>query len=165
MSDNPLTENTRKERFSLAYIQAVAARAGFLVTEPKVDVDSVDGILCSTQGKRPKIDFQVKCTSLDVLKSDHLAFPLKLKNYEDFRADRLNPIILIVVLLPELESEWLSQSEDQLVMRRCGYWLSLQGQPAIPNSSQVTVRLPRTQQFGVEQLNGLMMKAEIGPLV
>ena len=29
-----MDENDRKERFSLAYISAVAAHAGFLVTEP-----------------------------------------------------------------------------------------------------------------------------------
>ena len=36
--------NTRKERFSLAYINAVAAQAGYQVVEPPVDRDSVDGV-------------------------------------------------------------------------------------------------------------------------
>ena len=164
MTGTTISDNTRKERLSLAYIQAVAARAGFLVVEPKVDLDSVDGMLRSTTGKRPQIDFQAKCSSQDLLKADHVAFPLKLKNYEDLRADRTNPLILIVVLLPEDEAGWLSQSEDELVKRRCGYWLSLQGQPAVSNASQVTVKLPRIQLFDVQQLSGLMSRAETGPL-
>lgn len=164
MSGTPFPENTRKERLSLAYIHAVAARAGFQVLEPKVDFDSVDGILRSTTGKRPQIEFQAQCTSQDLLKADHLAYPLKLKNYEELRAERVNPIILIVVLLPEQEADWLSHSEDELVMRRCGYWLSLYGEPAVSNTSQVTVKLPRTQMFGVEQLSQLMARAETGPL-
>lgn len=38
--------NDKKTRFSLAYINAVEACAGFDVVEPKVDIDSVDG-MCS----------------------------------------------------------------------------------------------------------------------
>ena len=37
--------NSQKERVSLAYIEAVASCAGYQVTEPKVDRDSVDGKL------------------------------------------------------------------------------------------------------------------------
>lgn len=39
--------NTQKERFSLAYIAAVAAKAGFDLVEPPVDTDSIDGALIS----------------------------------------------------------------------------------------------------------------------
>ena len=42
--------NQCKARFSLAYIGAVAARAGYQVCEPVVDDDSVDGILIGQAG-------------------------------------------------------------------------------------------------------------------
>ena len=54
-------------------------------------------------------------------------FPLSLKNYDDLRSDSWAPRLLIVVLLPTEEEEWLVHSEDELRMRHCGYWLSLAG--------------------------------------
>ena len=161
----PFSSNTSKERFSLAYIQAVAARAGYDVLEPKVDIDSVDGLLRSTVGRRPQIDFQAKATSRSVLQSSHVAYPLKLKIYEDLRVETVNPRILIIVLLPDDESEWMTHSEDELIMRRCGYWVSLRGEAAVQNTYQVTVKLPRTQLFDVAQLRDLMARAEIGPVL
>ena len=165
MSDNPFSGNTLKERFSLAYIQAVAARAGYGVMEPKVDVDSVDGLVRSSVGRRPQIEFQAKATSGIELRPDHLPFPLKLKNYDDLRAETVNPRILIVVLLPDHEQDWMSHSEDELIMRRCGYWLSLSGQPAVTNTAQVTEKVPRSQLFSADQLKELMTRASTGPLV
>jgi hypothetical protein len=67
----------RMECLSRAYIQAVAAYAGFQVSKPDVDDDSIDGIIMSRIGKRPRIEFQLKATSQDVLKADHLAFPFQ----------------------------------------------------------------------------------------
>ena len=52
--------NDKKERFSLAYIAAVAAHAGFHVATPELDRDSIDGILVCGDGKRPRIEFQAK---------------------------------------------------------------------------------------------------------
>ena len=47
--------NTRKERFSLAYINAVATYANCEVLEPQVDRGSVDGFLVRA-GQRPRPD-------------------------------------------------------------------------------------------------------------
>jgi hypothetical protein len=163
MTGTPFHPNTRKERYSLAYVQAVAARAGLEVMEPKVDIDSVDGILRSTVGKRPQIDFQVKASAQELLRDDHLNFSLKLKNYDDLRAQTVNPRILIVVMLPSCEADWMSHTEEELVIRKCGYWVSLRGLPEIPNTTSITIKLPRSQLFGFEQLSALMVKAEVGP--
>ncbi len=35
------------------------------------------------------------------------------------------PRILVVIVVPELLDEWIAQTEENLVMRRCGYWFSL----------------------------------------
>ena len=102
--------NTRKERFSLAYINAVATYADCEVIEPKVDRGSVDGIL-----KRATISetigFQAKATSRDVMSSDGnvVHFELPIRDYDNLRVERL-PFILIVVLLPDDETEWLTQT-------------------------------------------------------
>ena len=157
--------NTRKERFSLAYIAAIAARAGFEFLESSDDFDSIDGLLRSAQGRRPKIEFQAKATSRDLVRADHIAFPLGLKNYDELRIETITPRLLFVVILPNDEEQWLSQSQDELILRHCGYWQSLRGMPDVVNEHSVTVRLPRTQIVSVEQISALMAKAELGPVL
>lgn len=159
----PQSLNTRKERFSLAYIHAVAARAGYELLETRVDIDSADGVLRSTTGRRPSIDFQAKATSRQNIQDGSLAFPLPMKNYDDLRAETVNPRILIVVILPHDEADWMVHNEDQLILRRCGYWLSLRERPKLVNQARVTVHIPRTQVFDPSQLGHMMDRAALGP--
>lgn len=154
--------NTIKERFSLAFIEAVASKAGFYVDEPRVDYDSVDGTLKADFGRRPRIDFQAKATSQDIVRQRNLHFPLPIKNYDDLRTDPINPRLLIVVLMPEDDSEWLSQSSEELCLRHCAYWTSLRGRPPTRNRSTVTIQIPVGNIFSSEQLSELMRKAERG---
>lgn len=108
-----------KERFSIAYIEAVASQAGYHVTEPAVDHDSVDGILMGDSRSRPRIDFRAKATSQDVLRESHISFPLPIKNYNDLRAGSRTPRILIVALIPSEVAEWTKHSRDELCLRHC----------------------------------------------
>lgn len=139
--------NTRKERFSVAYINAVATRAGYQMVEPPVDRDSVDGVLMGDSGRRPRIEFQAKATSRDLIRGERVAFPLSIKNYDDLRADVQTPRILIVVLMPDNETEWLAQTDEELCLRCCGYWLSLADRPPVVNSDNVTVHIPLANVF------------------
>lgn len=156
--------NNRKERFSLAYIGAVAAYAGFDLVEPKVDCDSIDGVLISHAGRRPRLEFQAKATARDLVGDEHVTFPLPAKNYEDLRVDVIIPRLLILVVLPEHEEDWLNHSEDALILRHCGYWHSLAGQPERENTTSVTVHIPRAQRFDPSTLQHLMNQADPGAL-
>lgn len=152
------------ERFSIAYISAVAARAGFEVVEPQVDRQSVDGKIISSIGRCPTLDFQAKATTVAELRDLELPYALPVKNYRDLRKVEITtPRILIVVSMPRNEKEWLSQTEEHLCMRKCGYWLSLYGSADIENASSITVHLPRHQIFDADQLCELMRRAEKGP--
>ena len=154
--------NTRKERFSLAYINAVATYADCDVLEPRVDRGSVDGILKRTAISET-IGFQAKATSRNVMSSggDALRFPLPIRDYNNLRVEK-HPFILIVVLLPDEETEWLTQTDDKLCLRRCGYWLSLVGHNPVPNRNGVTVRIPKTNVFSSAQLTDMMDKVARG---
>ena len=165
MSLSAMQPNTLKERFSLAYINAVVSRAGFELHETKIDIDSIDGFVNSSAGLRPQIGFQAKATSQNFMRDDVIALPLPRKNYEDLRAETVNPRLLIVVVMPEAETEWLQQTEDSLVLRRCGYWMNLRGMPFSENSTSMTVEVPRKQIFDVGQLADLMHRAEQGPVL
>ena len=157
-----MTRNMQMEQFCLAYIRAVAAQAGYQVARPELDTDSVDGILMAGFGSRPQVHFQAKATSRDIVRDSVLHFPLPVKNYDDLRADVINPRMLIVLLMPEESGEWLEQTEDALCLRRCAYWLSLEGCPTVTNTRSVTVHVPVSNTFNSDQLRELMNRADEG---
>lgn len=153
--------NKQKEQFSIAYIRAVVAAAGFNIGKMDIDEDSIDLSIASSRyflAVRASIDVQLKCTADErVLRQEFIHFPLKIKNYDDLRTARL-PHALVVVLVPPNVEDWLIQTEQEMVMRRCGYWLSLAGQPEVQNQASVTVKIPRTQQFTAGALKDMMKR-------
>lgn len=155
-----MSDNQRKSRFSLAWIEAVAAVAGYHLSEPPVDEDSIDGTLAGREGRRPRLEFQAKATTAATLADGHLLFDLPVKNYNDLRIETLVPRVLIVVQVPQAESEWLQQSEAGLLLRHCGYWLSLLGMPETANQGTVRVRLPLANRFEPAALRELMNRCE-----
>ncbi len=142
-------------------MRGVAAVAGFTVYQPEVDDDSID-LGLAARGRHgtlrsPRLELQVKGTGRDLLRDDGVRYPLKLKNYRDLRgSDLLVPRILVVVVVPSRIDAWLSQTEEELALRRCGYWLSLRRHQPKPNVASVTVVLPRQQLFSVAALRGMM---------
>ncbi|MBD2184115.1 DUF4365 domain-containing protein [Planktothrix sp. FACHB-1355] len=153
--------NQQKEQFSNAYLQAVASVAGYSLYKPAVDDDSVDWGIAARGGtgriRSPRLELQLKSTSRDVLDDSYVRYPLKLKNYDELRMDNFAiPRILVVVLLPENLADWIQQSEQELCIRYCAYWLSLRGMPQTQNTATVTVSLPRSNLFTVSALQSLM---------
>ncbi len=112
---------------------------------------------------RPTIGIQLKATASAKWTDDNLVFVLPRKNYDDLRADRISPAILIVMELPLAEKDWLSCSEDRLVLRRSAWWMSLRGFPETDTNSK-TVHVPKSQMFTPESLVVMMEKARGGAL-
>ena len=159
-----MSPNMQMEQFSLAYIRAVAAQAGYRIGVAEPDWDSMDGVLISDTGRRPRIEFQAKATGRDIFTRDgNLSFPLDVGNYNNLRVPTpIIPRILIVVLVPSDIDDWLSQSESELCLRRCAYWTSLEGYQAVPNSSTVNITIPANRIFNREQLDSMMESADGG---
>lgn len=155
-----MNSNTQMSRFSLSYIEAVASCAGFQVVETKVDHDSVDGVLISDFGRRPRVEFQAKATARDLVRETHIHFPLTIKNYDDLRIEAINPRILVVLIMPQATEEWIHQTNVELCLRHCAYWMSLKGEPASSNTSSITVEVPMAQVFDSDQLTGMMQRTE-----
>jgi hypothetical protein len=113
-----MTIDDQKEQFSFAYARAVAAVAKVAVSEPAVDDDSVDLEFKLKGGggafRSPQLGAQVKCTETANVHQDHIAYALKLKNYEELRpTNLLVPRILIVVTVPDDLNDWLNHSEQE----------------------------------------------------
>lgn len=158
-----LDANDHKEEFSLAYIHAVAAAAGFCTDKPGRDY-GVDLRITGAGPRRcasyPTLDLQVKATSGDVVKGDEIVFPLPVKNYDDLRwaGGRSAPFLLVVVIVPVASGDWVAETEEELAMRRCGYWVSLRGMPKTSNTATIDIVLPRSQPFWTPGLEELMIR-------
>ena len=157
-----MTPAKQMEQISLTYVRAVASQAGYQVTIPESDNDSVDGVLMAQFGRRPRIEFQAKSTTRDVLRNGIIYFPLPIKNYEELRVESWVPRILVVMLMPRDNAARLSQTTTELCLYHCTYWLSLASMPARPNTSNVTVEIPTSNIFDRGQLDALMNRANEG---
>jgi len=154
-----LSLNDRKERFSLAYIEAVAAQAGFMVERAGLDRDSRDGTIVARGSRRPKLDFQAKAHAA-VPPDDPAAtipFDLPMNNYDDLRSlDALVPALLFVVLVPSDPSTWFEVGQQEARLRHIGFWASLRGLDAKPNASTRRIWIPATQRLDAATLVEIM---------
>ncbi|MBV6627310.1 MAG: DUF4365 domain-containing protein [Rivularia sp. (in: Bacteria)] len=159
--------NIQKEEFSYAYIYAIVSAAGysFQIANRPLDIGGIDIIISGEEQEYslypPRLEVQVKSTSTAVIDNEFVRYPLKLKNYNELRKSKtLVPKILVIILLPDNPEEWVNQSEEELCLRRCGYWLSLRGQPETQNAESVTVYLPRQQLFTVSAVKNIIEQIE-----
>ena len=150
--------NDQKEQFSLAYVRAVAACAGYKIEIPSSpDRNSVDGRLFSDA---EIIEFQVKATSQNIERDGIVRFPLPVKNHEDLRnPDAMALRLLVVVQLPDDPDAWLNQTPERLCLIGSGVWLTLKGEPATSNVDNLTVQIPASNRFDREGLTELMRRA------
>jgi hypothetical protein len=153
----------QKEQFSLAYVHAVAAVAGFNVGRWEVDDDSADmeikakGLIGAVRS--PHIELQLKCTqNLEVYDDANWKFNLKKKNYDDLRATDLHvPKLLVVLQVPVDTDEWVSHTVYEMSLRRCAFWRCLYGQPALPEGQlSKTVTVSRDNVFNPDGLIGIV---------
>jgi len=135
--------NTRKEEFSKAYLRAIGVMADADYLKPETDRDSIDVCLKRVGGMREQLDIQLKCTDKGLTSSGDLSFDLPLKNYNDLRASTIIPSLLVVVFVPKDLKDWLSVSEEEMVLSKCGWWVSLAGKPETTNTTTVRVTIPR----------------------
>ena len=155
----------QKEALSRAYVQAVAARAGYATADYDFDRDGVDVRIQAGGAMRPALDLQLKATvNLGQLHDGHFRFPLKRRNYDLLRGQTQTPRLLVVLDLPRDQREWLTITVDELVLRRCAYWLNLKGYEATENRWEVTVRIPSGNLFDVDGLRALMKKSRKGSI-
>jgi Domain of unknown function (DUF4365) len=158
--------NDHKEQVSFAYVRAVAAVAGFGIIENPYhpDDDSIDVKFHSKTKRRAQLEAQLKCTACELVPNGatEIPFDLPTKNYNDLVVDVLTPRILIVVTVPILQADWCLHSEQELLLRRCGYFVSLAGREPSENKNTVRIKLPRANVLTPAKLTELMSKIDAG---
>lgn len=160
MTTRLLTVPDEKEALSRAYVQAIAARAGFATATYDFDRDGVDMRIQAGGASRPAIELQLKATA--TLGNPHQGFfryRLKRRNYDLLTIDVITPRALVVLDLPAERDQWVTVGVEELVLRRCAYWLDLSGENELSEQASTTVRIPERNLFDVEGLHHLMEQA------
>ena len=165
-----MTENDIMAELSYAYLHPVAARAGFgcKVGSRMDDGASVDALVRVNERIDPtsllwnfEFEVQLKATKQDRTQSN--------ENYSYFfngidRYNRLRepgspmPKLLVVLLLPNDPTQWLTLDESSLIARKCAYWVSLKRAPISDNKSGKTIAIPRAQVLSVQGLRDVALK-------
>jgi hypothetical protein len=164
-----LTRNHRQEALSRAFVQAVAACAGVGTRYPLQDY-GIDLSLhaIAAQGRRRvevgiALDVQIKSTARAVIGSETVAYDLEKKAYDDLRAtDVRADRILVLVVLPNDEGAWTSQSEESLTIHGRAYWMSLRSAPPSSARKSVRIRIPRMNVFSPWDLRNLFGRLKRG---
>lgn len=171
----PISTLNIEAELSYGYLHAVASKAGMSCRESNRHEDN-NGIDAQLTAWLPYVDddaltevdlkVQLKAT-VGVPHDDgaNLEYRLRGQNrYNDLRSETLNVArILVVLFLPDDEAHWLEHTVDQLVLRRCAYWQSLRGAPAISGDS-ATVKIPKTQIFSPKTVLEIAMRLSRGDI-
>jgi len=158
-----MVDTKRQEEISKSYLNALCATKGISMEDQVHDDDSIDVILKRTIRRadsswyNASISVQLKSTSSDYTEFEsHYSYPLKKKNYDDLRMRATIKPYLFLLLLPRDENEWVTHSIEQLIIRKCMYWLDLEGLPDKENTSTVSVHLLKTNVVSSDALVALL---------
>jgi len=118
MTNALLSASDRKEALSRAYVQAVAARAGYTTAAYDFDRHGIDLRIQAGGSMMPALEVQLKATTgLPVPSNDVYRYALESKNYRNLISDSQTPRILVVLDLPTSEQDWLTISTEALTLK------------------------------------------------
>lgn len=159
-----------ESELSYAYLHAVASKAGMSceVTGRHADNMGVDAHIRAAELFSPdsiltdlNLDIQLKATINQPapINGKYSYFLKGVDRYNKLKLESVaTPRILVVLFLPRVDTDWLLQTEDQLIIKNCAWWVSLKGAAATDNGSGQTVYLPSDQVFNVNGLRGIMTR-------
>ncbi|MEU2049403.1 DUF4365 domain-containing protein [Streptomyces albidoflavus] len=137
----------QQEQISLAYLSAVATRAGATSASWNVDKDGVDVTL---KRNHILVEFQMKCSFAPTLSADGetYAFDLDIQTYNALRhPGRSAAGYLGLVVVPRDLDGWLAHGEESLVMHCSGYYARIQDLPAVAGQESKRIHLPKKQRI------------------
>lgn len=159
-----------ESELSYAYLHAVAAMAGMSCecSGRHVDKLGIDATVTAAEQFTPEsvltdltLAIQLKATiNVPSEQNGRLSYFIKGRDrYDKLRTSAVSiPRILVVLFLPKDAADWMHQTEEQLAIKKCAWWVSLRGAPETDNDSGVTVYLPRSQVFNVQSLRDIMTR-------
>ncbi len=152
----------------MGYLHAVAAAAGCTLSQPFPD----NGIDWHVSHSAPGHTWTTRSPSRSSSRPPTRyhpnppapAFSFTLDNAHLAKLAR-TPVavhkILVVMLVPRTQDDWLRAHHDRLDLRHCCYWTNLAGHPAT-GRHRTTVRIPTTRIFDDRALCAIMARVGAG---
>lgn len=156
------------ETLQVGYLHAVAAAAGCSLAQPFPDHGIDWHISHSSPGHRTDdevtIKVQPKCTYQVAPHPPGPFFSFTLDNAHLVKLAR-SPVsvhkILVVMLVPRGQDQWLRVCHDRMELRHCCYWTNLAGHP-VTGRNRTTVRIPTSRIFDDRALCKIMTRVGAG---
>jgi Domain of unknown function (DUF4365) len=158
-----ITTAHRMESLSRAYLQAVAAQAGLNYSVHAYDY-GIDITLREVERAGEYyidtgrvLDVQLRSTGRAAADQIEIRFDLDVRTYDHLRVDHPKGTrILMVMLVPQEEADWVSLTERGLLIGGEMYWLLLRGRPSVPNAATIRLAIPRHQMVTGSALQQLL---------
>ncbi|MFB7867811.1 MULTISPECIES: DUF4365 domain-containing protein [unclassified Streptomyces] len=159
------------ETLQVGYLHAVAAAAGCSLSQPFPD-NGIDWHVSHsapghTVDDEVTVKVQLKCTYQIPPRrpvADPGTFSFTLDNEHLVKLAR-TPVavhkILVVMLVPRDQGDWLRAGHDRLDLRHCCYWINLAGHP-VTGRRRTTVRIPTARIFDDRALCEIMARVGVG---
>lgn len=155
--------NAQKEEFSYGYLQLLGAKAGLEVTKSgrQTDNQKIDLHIIHA-GKisniyTPRFDAQVKCTHKENIDNKYFKYDLDIETYDRLRNIHHDvPIFLIVLLVPKDTNNWVKITQQESIIKKCAYYISLKGFPKSNNANTVRIKIPIVNLVTPPSLNGII---------
>ena len=164
-----LSQQDIESELSYAYLHAVAARAGMECAGSGRHSDNA-GVDAFVRYRGPKLaadstrtditlEVQLKATKVApaIVNERYSYGQLTVARYDKLRsASTESQLLLVLFYLPEKPEEWLTQSQEELSLKRCAYWASLRNAPASLNDKYQSIYVPQKNVLSVESLRQIM---------
>jgi hypothetical protein len=154
------------EQLQVSYLRAVAAAAGCVVGDLNVD----DGIDMTLSHKSPghavpggdgtvRLEVQLKATTQALRPgASSISAPMSAERHTYYATpDPTLPKILVIMSIPQDQSEWVYVGRRGLMIHRAAYWVNLDGQPKTGTQTR-TVKAPLNQVFDDLALCAMMQR-------
>jgi hypothetical protein len=102
------------------------------------------------------IQLQLRSTTRAGVTDALVHFDLDLQTYDFLRELSAVRCILVVLVQPDDETQWLSQSLEELLIRECAFWYSLRGMGPTTATSSIRIAVPRSQVFSVQEVRAIL---------
>jgi hypothetical protein len=169
-----LPTTAKQDHLGVAYVRAVAAKAGCtsLCTEGGADfgIDIQVNHVALVDGK-PETDgaliqIQLKSVYNAEVKEEHVVYDLEAKDYNRLVRKRYTSRLLVLFRLPREEDRWLTVTPDATTIRHCAYWQNIpQGDDLTENHRTIRIKIPVNQVFDPAALVELMTRVVEGDVL
>lgn len=161
-----MTENDIKEDISRSFLEIIANRTGYYSWTAKKDF-GVDVRYTKSVADNHRYLEQPWCVSIQLKSTtekgvtvvdDYIKYPLEAKTYNDLvsMSRHVIPLILVLFILPENENEWVKLTSNDLVVKKCAYWFTLEnGTEKTTNTHKVTISIPQSNLIDLSFFNNL----------